>query len=213
MVTKRDAMSSRTGLQSIDFEEMLPLLVSTYQRGHLVPFIGAGMSVPKLALWKPLVLNLEKEAGIAPSHPSLDVRAQRAANAIRNTRGRECFLRCLTEAIKGEEFHSGLPPQTKALAAIYWPLVISTNYDDLFFRACSQNADDVLSPVVLGRCPADCKRVMSSLNGPFDRRTIWHIQGFLGGQYREHDTMSRSTRSVSPFCGTNLSLGILSIDS
>ena len=183
-------MPARPVLQSISFEDIVPLLVSTYQRGHLVPFIGAGMSAPKLALWKPFVLRLEKDAGIVPSHPSLDVRAQRAANAIRNNRGRGCFFTSLKEAIKGERFYSGLPPQTKALAAIYWPLAISTNYDDLYLSACRQNSDDMLSPVILGRSPADCKQVMSSLHGPFDRETIWHIQGFLGGQYPECDTVA-----------------------
>ena len=32
-------------------EDILPLLVSTYQSGRLVPFLGAGMSAPKLTVW------------------------------------------------------------------------------------------------------------------------------------------------------------------
>jgi hypothetical protein len=187
------AMPARPVFQSYAFEQILPLLVSTYQRGHLVPFIGAGMSAPNLATWEPFVLNLEKDAGVTtPSHPSLDIRAQRAADAIRNSRGRECFLTSVGEAIKGKNFDPGsdFPPQTKALAAIYWPLSISTNYDDLFLSACRARPDDTLGPVILGRCPADCKRVMSSLHGPFDRETIWHIQGFLGGQNAKCDAVS-----------------------
>src|SRR5262245_44534748 len=46
-------------------EDILPLLVSTYMRGHLVPFLVAGMSAPKLALWDDFVTKLECEAGIS----------------------------------------------------------------------------------------------------------------------------------------------------
>ncbi len=47
------------------FEEILPLLVSTYMEGRLVPFLGAGMSVGRIALWDEFVKNLEDEAGIS----------------------------------------------------------------------------------------------------------------------------------------------------
>lgn len=47
------------------FEEILPLLVSTYMEGRLVPFLGAGVGVGRIALWDEFVKNLEDEAGIS----------------------------------------------------------------------------------------------------------------------------------------------------
>jgi len=43
----------------MDFAQALPLLVSSYRRGELVPFIGAGMSMPACSNWEELVLGLE----------------------------------------------------------------------------------------------------------------------------------------------------------
>lgn len=83
-------------------------------------------------------------------------------------------------ALKGEEFdRSEIPEQTKALAAIYWPLSVSTNYDHLFYCSCRETFEDRLPPMVLGRGAEDCKQVMSALVSPFDREIIWHIQGLL----------------------------------
>jgi len=48
------------------FEDILPLLVSTYQQGRLVPFLGAGMSSPTLTLWEKFVDKLEDSAGLPP---------------------------------------------------------------------------------------------------------------------------------------------------
>ena len=156
------------------------------------------MSAPKLALWEDFVWNLEEEACV--EHPSaceakklLDVRAQDACARIENSYGRECFLGAIGRALKGksEEF----PAPTKKLAAIRWPLVVSTNYDDLYYGACrdacrARNAADSeqalrdrMDVQVIGRSVQDCKRVLSALHGPFDRQYIWHVQGFLGGQF------------------------------
>src|SRR5215475_11861697 len=85
--------------RSNDFEEILPLLVSTYQKGRLVPFLGAGMSYPRLHLWPGFVENLEEQArrisgiqangavgpgGTAARADQLTGRAQRAATILRN---------------------------------------------------------------------------------------------------------------------------------
>jgi hypothetical protein len=176
------------------FEEILPLLVSTYRQGCLVPFIGAGMSAGRLSLWPEFVDKLETEACIPHDEslqPYYDVRAQAACTKIRNSYGRDCFLDAVRRALSVEGESPELPPQTTSLAAIDWPLVVSTNYDDLYFGACRRRrSDDVeqmfdrdLDVDVLGRSPKDCKLVLSSLHGPFDRRYIWHVQGFLGGQF------------------------------
>ena len=173
--------SNSRALQVLDLEQMLPLLASSYMAGRLVPFIGAGMSRKKLAGWEGFVQYLEKEAcqSPEPSH-HIEVRAQRAIAALRNSKDEKEFRNILTEALKGEEFHKGLPEQTQALAEIYWPLTVSTNYDHLFYCACRSVFEDRLPPKILGRGADDCKQVMSALVSPFDRETIWHIQGFLG---------------------------------
>jgi hypothetical protein len=44
----------------MDFEQILPLLVASYRKGELVPFIGAGMSRPACVRWKELVPALEQ---------------------------------------------------------------------------------------------------------------------------------------------------------
>lgn len=80
---------------------------------------------------------------------------------------------------------------TSSLAAICWPLVVSTNYDDLFYHSCRcrpvtrDSHGGEMSVQVLGRSPKDGKLVVASLAGPFDRQYVWHVQGFLGGQYPE----------------------------
>jgi hypothetical protein len=174
-------------------EDILPLLVSTYRRGHLVPFLGAGMSAKKLALWDDFVTNLEHEADISYDKSlklSNDVRAQRACTKIRNSRGAASFLESIGRALTVKDAPQEIPLQTTRLAAINWPLVVSTNYDDLFLGACrcrlpgaGEQPQGEMDVQVLGRSPKDCKLVLSSLHGPFDRQYIWHVQGFLGGQF------------------------------
>jgi hypothetical protein len=164
------------------FEEMLPLLASSYEAGLLVPFIGAGMSRKKFAGWGTFVGELEKRAGLCPNqNEHIDVTAQRAASTIRNGHNEHDAWKIIAESLRGEDFDKpNIPEQTAALANIYWPLTISTNYDHLFYCACRGVSKDRLRPMVLGRSAEDCKQVMAALVSPFDRETIWHIQGFLG---------------------------------
>lgn len=171
-----------------NFDEVLPLLVSTYTQGRLVPFLGAGMSAGCLTLWDDFVNNLEAAAKTGDGRArkwSNDVRAQTACTKIRNSRGSACLLDEIRRALNPNGIIGAVPPQTQRLSEIQWPLVVSTNYDDLFFGACRpvHPAPANLDVRVLGRSPKDCKTVLSSLEGPFDRQYIWHIQGFLGGQF------------------------------
>jgi len=148
------------------------------------------MSANRLVLWDDFVDNLEADAKIGDGKAlrwNNDVRAQAACNTIRNSRGHACFLDAIRRALTPKVPAPEMPLQTERLAAICWPLVVSTNYDDLYFGACLKAGGHV--PIfdsdirILGRSPKDCKTVLSSFHGPFDRRYIWHIQGFLGGQY------------------------------
>ncbi len=178
--------------RSASFDEILPLLVNVYQAGRLVPFLGAGMSANKLTLWPEFLKKLEAEADLDPAKCELtmatpDARAQRARTRIENRYGWNHFLESVRTALKGSS--NELPAQTSRLSEICWPLVVSTNYDDLFFYSCRCNPESPhyatggIEVQVLGRSARDCKLVISSLTGPFDRQYIWHIQGFLGGQF------------------------------
>ena len=174
----------------IQAPDLFPLLASTYAQGHLVPFLGAGMSAPLLNLWKPFVEKLELYAQnlgmpphASPAQETLEARAERAYSRIRYSAGHEGSLTYIRDALRADG--SDVPAQTQVLATIRWPLVISTNYDDLFYGAARLAAGAKALPALVGRSPQDCKRVISSLTGPLSGNYIWHVQGFLGGQHPE----------------------------
>src|SRR5262245_14483920 len=133
-------------MRSVEFSEILPLLVSSYQRGRLVPFLGAGMSTPRLALWDEFVENLEKNFEQHQDHRAIspDVRAQRDCTRIRNTQGPEKFIAAVRGAL--EKNSDASQANLLSLAKIRWPLVVSTNYDDLFFQACRCRREQGTAP-------------------------------------------------------------------
>jgi hypothetical protein len=76
-----------------------------------------------------------------------------------------------------------IPKQTRALAKIAWPLVMTTNYDDLYWVAATETAKNVPKlpvPEIVGRGLDDCHRVLDSL-GSLSPPIFWALQGFLGG--------------------------------
>ena len=150
-------------------------MAESYARQRLVPFLGAGMSVPRCVTWEAFVGALEKRAGIARDASQADL-AERANRALASLRRREVAdLRdALREALLPDSPDSSIPRQTEALARLDWPLVLTTNYDDLY-RA----SKDPL-PTVLGRSALDCQRVLASLQEPGEP-LLWALHGFLGG--------------------------------
>src|SRR5690242_18585625 len=67
---------------------VLPRLVSAYESGRLVPFIGAGLSAPACRLWQPFIAELEKAANLPAAvdegkPESLVMRANRAIARLR----------------------------------------------------------------------------------------------------------------------------------
>ena len=178
---------------------MLDQLLLSYERGLLVPFIGAGMSSPVCHLWERFVESLTKAAGLDPrkkTRASSDP-VQRAAEAVRllRFRGDDSLAKGVRQALPTG---SADPlPQTAALAQTHWPLILTTNYDDLFIAAAADARFERLSakrvhrltpkessaaPLVLvGRSPSACQRVLTSLIQP-DDPILWALQGFVGGQ-------------------------------
>ena len=175
-----------TAAQS-DFERVLPRLVAAYRRGRLVPFTGGGLSAPVCVSWAALVGGLEREAGIVASAPSeltpsqeLIRRANRAVRRLRSASAAE-FPAALARALRAvPPVDPAEPPlQTRSLARLWWPLVITTNYDDLFLSSF-EAAHGPGRLEVVGRSPSDCQRVLDALYSP-STSLLWTLQGFLGG--------------------------------
>ena len=183
-------------------------LVATYERGMLVPFLGAGISVPHCALWAPFVANLEQQAGITAgtspessgamtsSTSSLIQRAGRAVRKLRLDRmpPLDDAIRAALRAAPCPDWPEW-PPGAHALAQIWWPLVITTNYDDWFYAAWNRkfvNTDQHRQPLermeICGRGAADCERVLNGLRAP-DNPLLWAIQGFVGGLAPKHPSL------------------------
>lgn len=169
--------------------DALHRLMAAYDAGTLVPFVGAGMSRsldvsrPTLPSWPEFIHRLEGESrgstrGGKPEDASpadLVRRANRAVRIIKRDVGRS-----FTDAVRRALYDGAVErstPQTTALARMWWPLVLTTNYDDLLVLAdrWKDGHDEI---TVLGRSHQDCQTLLSSLHGPAGRY-LWALQGFL----------------------------------
>ena len=70
-----------------------------------------------------------------------------------------------------------VPPQTAALASIWWPIILTTNYDNFYVRAFAE-AFDAGGLAVVGRGSEDCQRVLTSLSTA-GRALLWALQGHI----------------------------------
>lgn len=147
------------------------------------------MSADLCPTWQGFIAGLEQAAGLQAGEPPADPdeltrRGDRAVRKLRRT-----YSQGLAEIV-----HGALYPQDKqapqppdgigpyghngALARLWWPLVLTTNYDDLYLNAFRQAWGS--PPLVRGRSPADCRSVLASLGSPMPP-ILWTLQGFLGG--------------------------------
>lgn len=179
-------------------------LATAYTRGLLVPFLGAGMSAPPagssgrrgdgLPLWGGFVAGLEAVAG--SSSPGSTELTERAAAAVRRLQhaSPDGLAEGVRTALGGEPCRT--PAQILPVAGLHWPLVVTTNYDDLYVAAVhgqegpettprssrgERPAPEVVPLEVLGRSDRDCQEVLASLRRP-SRPILWAVQGFVGGQ-------------------------------
>jgi hypothetical protein len=163
----------------MEFEQALRRLIATYEAGELVPFLGAGMSVPSCTDWPLFIRGLERRAEIAAGKVDTDPAAliRRANRAVRTLKLRDShgFPAAVGKALTGSG--DGPPPQTDALAKTWWPLVLTTNYDMHFHHAFG-SAHRNSRLLVRGRRPQHCQDVLSSLTAPSDP-ILWALQGFL----------------------------------
>jgi hypothetical protein len=180
------------------FDDILPRLVASYECGRLVPFIGSGMSIPPCVDWRTFVKNLEGAAAAdgEPERPRGDSSAdlvRRANAAVRKLQARKpgAFLAAVKRAaVGGGDQGPQIPPQTQALAELWWPLVLTTNYDNVFEEAFARSfrrVEGTFAPEysVVGRSPEDCQRVLNSLSTA-GRSLIWALQGYFDQPFKRN---------------------------
>lgn len=188
----------------------LPNLVSLYQRGLLVPFIGSGMSRPACTSWNSFIAALARPAGMIEDADRLEASGAtvdsptlyRIADTVVHR------MHALPHDEKARRYRAAIQgwspgvvpeitPNLRALTTgLYWPLVLTTNYDDLYWAACNKrgkypgtemtSAYDRQVPQIVGRSLEDCHSVLRSLDR-IAPPLYWALQGFLGGQLHRPD--------------------------
>lgn len=176
-----------------NWPEVVPQLAALHRGGQLVPFIGLGMSRPRCSDWRGFVHALCAAASVPSGSSSVGGDAavdeagllRLADDAMRTLRSwphdrrRPAIARALFD-----QTAATLPTQASALAEFRWPLVISTNYEDVFWHAAREKTWNNEPFEILGRSLRDCHLVLRSLDWP-SRPVLWAIQGFLGGPYAD----------------------------
>jgi hypothetical protein len=192
----------------LTFSAIVPRLVSSYVCGRLVPFIGSGMSIPACVSWTTLVENLETAAGgkgepgrLRNADSAQLIRIADAAVRTLQARTPGTFLREVENACLSRN-PLEIPPQTRALAELWWPLVLTTNYDNLFEEAFRlrfpvPREEGAYAPQysVVGRSPEDCQRVLNSLTVA-GRALIWALQGYFDGPFECSNNSSLHSQIV-----------------
>jgi hypothetical protein len=166
-------------------------LATVYDRGRLVPFIGSGMSVPVCANWTQFVDELERQTGIIRNGPVSGGEIQRALSAIQRLRREGRNIAAAVRAAVYLDDTLTKPTHSDALASVFWPLVCSTNYDEVYLRATLSSHRTVR--YILGRSEADCRQVLKHLSLP-DGEALWALQGFLAPLSKEvKDTLGKDS--------------------
>ena len=173
-------------------QRVLMQLCTIYDRGRLVPVLGSGMSLPTCVGWPQFVANLEAAAEMrstnGPAEPSSAELIRRADKAMQYLRlGGGDLAAHVRAAVYADEPGDALPSQMAPLAELFWPLVCTTNYDDIYLqmkaRTCVDRRRVVKGstpelPLVLGRNARDCRRLLQHIRFPMGG-VVWALQGFL----------------------------------
>lgn len=171
---------------NISLDEAIPRLVANYHRGKLVPFTGAGISAGSVPLWQKMVSTLYAQQGIPfPNGQSLTtqqlIQYSDAIVTALARESREQFI-AATEECCGYVGRTEPPvtAQCTALAALWWPLIITTNYDRLLVNAyLNHKLNGKRDIKVFGRNPTDCHSLLSMLNTGAGT-AYWALQGYFG---------------------------------
>lgn len=148
-------------------------VLARYDQGKLVPFIGSGMSIPSAASWAEFVTQLEHAArNRVSADVDLIARAHAALAALRRD-SRTDLASVVERALCLKE---EVPRKLQQLAEMHWPIVCTTNYDDLWVRALGEKGKRVQ---VVGRSPSSCRKVLDQFSFPVGQ-IMWALQGYLG---------------------------------
>ena len=172
----------------IEREKLSQTLYNYYKKGVLVPFTGAGMSMNACNDWAGLVKKLEDLTGVIEKQ-STDF-TQRSFHIMEHLRKSEPTE--IANTIRAALYTSNSDHPTNsnaALARLYWPLVITTNYDDNYLVAKSSHFAKVKKKRhgsriggtdlrLYGRSRLSCSALRDQLLFP-DSESLWAIQGFL----------------------------------
>jgi|GEM_PF-1067525 len=172
----------------LNFREIIPQLAGLYRQGLLVPFVGAGMSRGVCCGWEDLLKNLALATKVSLPATTAENKFRssdiiRLADEIVSTlrpykiaKQIAIYQKALLATPKCKE----IPAQAKELSKLYWPLVITTNYDDVLWTAMQKEGKNP-NIDILGRSVEDCHAILHSLD-EVSSPMHWAIQGFLGGQ-------------------------------
>ncbi|MFS0757484.1 SIR2 family protein [Noviherbaspirillum sp. 1P10PC] len=156
-------------------------LAALYDRGLLVPFIGSGMSDPVCTRWEPFIKGLEQQAGFE-QEPNINLSViERGLFAIQRLRLNGADVARAVRASVYTDNDDLDSTHSPALASFFWPLVCTTNYDDVYLRAKLKIR--TTPPRVIGRSEADCHYLLQHLSFPVDE-VLWALQGFLEPEHK-----------------------------
>jgi SIR2-like domain len=140
--------------------------------------------MPAYVSWGKLVERLETESGVMKERALENDLIQRALRAVQVLRREgQDIAAALRRALYSSETPE-LPAQSLALASIFWPLLCTTNYDDIYLRAklfflrSLGSERNITMPRLYGRSETDCRRILQQLNFP-DGEVIWAVQGLV----------------------------------
>jgi hypothetical protein len=142
--------------------------------------------------WETFIDKLEDSVGknseADRTGNSRDELIRRANSAVRELKASAAgvFERAILNAlVSGEDV--SVPTQTTALARLWWPLVLTTNYDNCYEAAVRAQfkGDSPHQLAVVGRGIEDCQRVLNSLSVA-GRSLLWALQGYLAAPHQIH---------------------------
>jgi len=102
-------------------------------------------------------------------------------------KSREKFIKGVVEVLTPDKTNCPTK-QCESLSRIWWPLVLSTNYDPMFVNSYMKVQDDTDGdPIsVFGRSQVDCHSLLNLLNAPYSS-AYWALQGYFGESINNKD--------------------------
>jgi hypothetical protein len=152
---RRDVLCERFFLESFDNTHWFDAnarrfdqLVGRMETGDVLPFIGAGISVPGgFPSWKDHLKHQGQTAGLdgeAVAAALSEGRYEQIIDEVENLRGRDVFV----QDIRDEFDRTGaIPPTVYVLSTLFKDTLITTNYDRLIEQAYDVGDDDPVQTI------------------------------------------------------------------